>query len=97
MHTFVRVTKLTDIGGRSAYITNATGQHEEEDVLCCGGPVEDWKPYHDYERTHRRSSEPNNEGRELIVALPNDMSSLSIEELKSRMDSLAQQLIGKDS
>ena len=97
MHTFVRVTKLTDIGGRSAYITNATDQHEEEDVLCCGGPVEDWKPYHDYERTHRRSSEPNNEGRELIVSLPNDMSSLSIEELKSRMDSLAQQLIGKDS
>lgn len=97
MHTFVRVTKLPSIVGRSAYITNATGRHKAEDVLCCGGAVEDWKPYQTYEQTHQRSSEPNNEGRELIVSLPNDMSSLSSEDLKSSVDNLARQLIGKDS
>lgn len=98
MYTYVRVTKLPDIVGRSAYITNATGRHKAEDVLCCGGAVEDWKPYQTYERNHQRSSEPNNEGRELIVAIPNSWGSLIAKPLlKSRVDSLAQQLIGKST
>lgn len=98
MYTYVRATKLTDIVGRSAYITNKTGRHKEEDILYCGGAVEDWKPYQDYERTHQRSSEPNNEGRELIVALPNSWGGLIGKPLlKSRIDSLAKQLLGKDT
>ena len=98
MYTYVRATKLPDIVGRSAYITNKTGRHKAEDVLYCGGAVEDWKPYQDYERTHQRSSEPNNEGRELIVALPNSWGSLIARPfLKSRIDTLAKQLLGKDT
>ena len=98
MYTYVRATKLPDIVGRSAYITNKTGRHKAEDVLYCGGAVEDWKPYQNYERTHQRSSEPNNEGRELIVALPNSWGSLIAKPfLRSRVDSLAQKLIGKDT
>lgn len=98
MYTYVRATKLTDIVGRSAYITNKTGRHKAEDILYCGGAVEDWKPYQDYERTHQRSSEPNNEGRELIIALPNSWGSLIARPLlKSRIDSLAKQLLGKDT
>lgn len=98
MYTYVRVTKLPDIVGRSAYITNATGRHKAEDIVCCGGAVEDWKPYQTYERNHQRSSEPNNEGRELIVALPNSWGSLIARPLlKSRIDSLAKQLLGKDT
>jgi hypothetical protein len=98
MYTYVRATKLPDIVGRSAYITNATGRHKAEDIVCCGGAVEDWKPYQTYERNHQRSSEPNNEGRELIIALPNSWGGLIGKPLlKSRMDSLIQQLIGKNT
>lgn len=98
MYTYVRATKLHDIVGRSAYITNETGKHKEEDVVCCGGAVENWKPYHAYEREHQRSSERNNEGRELIVALPNAWASLIAKPfLKSRVDALARQLIGKST
>lgn len=98
MYTYVRATKLPDIVGRSAYITNKTGRHKAEDIVCCGGAVEDWKPYQTYERNHQRSSEPNNEGRELIVALPNSWGSLIARPLlKSRMESLIQQLIGKNT
>ena len=98
MYTYVRATKLTDIVGRSAYITNATGRHKAEDIVCCGGAVEDWKPYQDYERAHQRSSEPNNEGRELIIALPNSWGSMIARPfLKSRIDSLVQKLIGKNT
>lgn len=98
MYTYVRATKLPDIVGRSAYITNATGRHKAEDIVCCGGAVEDWKPYQTYERNHQRSSEPNNEGRELIIALPNSWGSLIARPLlKSRMESLIQQLIGKNT
>ena len=98
MYTYVRATKLPDIVGRSAYITNKTGRHKAEDIVCCGGAVEDWKPYQTYERNHQRSSEPNNEGRELIVALPNSWGSLIARPLlKSRMESFIQQLIGKNT
>lgn len=98
MYTYVRATKLPDIVGRSAYITNKTGRHKAEDILYCGGAVEDWKPYQNYERAHQRSSEPNNEGRELIIALPNSWGSLIARPLlKSRIDSLAKQLLGKDT
>lgn len=98
MYTYVRATKLPDIVGRSAYITNATGRHKAEDIVCCGGAVEDWKPYQTYERNHQRSSEPNNEGRELIIALPNSWGGLIGKPLlKSRMESLIQQLIGKNT
>ena len=98
MYTYVRATKLPDIVGRSAYITNKTGRHKAEDIVCCGGAVEDWKPYQTYERNHQRSSEPNNEGRELIIALPNSWGGLIGKPLlKSRMESLIQQLIGKNT
>lgn len=86
MYTYVRATKLPDIVGRSAYITNKTGRHKAEDILYCGGAVEDWKPYQDYERAHQRSSEPNNEGRELIIALPNSWGSLIARPLLKKQD-----------
>ena len=33
MYTYVRQTKLSNICGRSDYITNATGKHKQEDVF----------------------------------------------------------------
>lgn len=98
MYTFVRAVKLSNICGRSDYITNKTGKHSEEDVLCIGGATSDWTPYAQYEQTHQRSSEPNNEGRELIVALPNDWGRVLTKPfLANRADKLARKLIGKNT
>lgn len=96
MYTYARCTKLSDVGGRSDYITNKTGRHAAEDVLCVGGPTSDWQPYANYEQAHQRSSERNNEGRELIIALPNSWGSfIGKALLKSRVDSLTRKLLGK--
>lgn len=98
MYTYVRSVKLPDIRGRSAYITNKTGRHKDEDILCVGGSTSDWLPYVHYEKQHQRSSEQNNEGRELTVALPNSWGSfIGKALLKSRADSLAQKLLGKNT
>lgn len=98
MYTYVRSVKLPDIRGRSAYITNKTGRHKDEDILCVGGPTFDWLPYVQYEKQHQRSSEQNNEGRELTVALPNSWGNLINRPLlKNRVESLAKKLLGKNS
>lgn len=98
MYTYVRSVKLPDIRGRSAYITNKTGRHKDEDILYVGGPTSDWLPYVHYEKQHQRSSAQNNEGRELIVALPNAWGSfIGRPLLKSRVEALAKKLLGKDT
>lgn len=98
MYTYVRSVKLPDIRGRSAYITNKTGRHKDEDILCIGGPTSDWLPYVQYEKQHQRSSAQNNEGRELTVALPNSWGNLINRPLlKNRVESLAKKLLGKNS
>ena len=98
MYTYVRQTKLSNICGRSDYITNATGKHKQEDVLLIGGPISDWKPYADYEKSHQMSDEPNNQGRELTVALPNSWANLVNRPLlRSRVAALTEKLIGKDT
>lgn len=98
MYTYVRSVKLPDIRGRSAYITNKTGRHKDEDILCVGGPTSDWLPYVQYEKQHQRSSAQNNEGRELTVALPNSWGNLINRPLlKNRVESLAKKLLGKNS
>ena len=68
MQTFVRMSKLSDIVGRSDYISNPERQEDIVAAKCYA----DWKQYQAYERKHQRSNTPNNEGRELIIALPNE-------------------------
>lgn len=92
MQTFVRMSKLSNIVGRADYISNPARQEH----IVLARSYADWKPYQEFERTHQRSSKANNEGRELIIALPNEWAELSEVELASRMNELAQQiLIGK--
>ena len=89
MKTFVRMTKLHDIVGRSDYISNPDRQEKivaAENYAC-------WKDYQVFERKHQRSSEPNNEGRELIIALPNEWQQLSKSELSNRMNEIARLLL----
>ena len=89
MQTFVRMSKLSNIVGRSDYISNPKRQ---EDIVAARSYA-DWKPYQAYERTHQRSAKANNEGRELIIALPNEWQHLTELHLVSRMNELAQRLL----
>ena len=93
MKSFARMTKLTNIGGRADYITN---EKKQEAILAKSEAV-DWKPYQDFERANQRTATANNEGREMIVALPNEWASLPTKELHSRADILAQTAVGKST
>ena len=82
MNNFVRMSKLSNIVGRSDYISNPNRQ---ENILAKSTFI-DWKPYQEYERTHKKSSKANNEGRELIIALPNNWSEFSEPELITKIN-----------
>ena len=93
MKTFVRMSKLSDIVGRSDYISNP----DRQEHIVAAENYAHWKDYQAYERKHQRSSEPNNEGRELIIALPNEWYQLPKSELSERMNDIAKRLLpGRD-
>lgn len=91
MKLFARVTKLTNIAGRADYITNP----DRQECIVAASPAIDWEPYQEFERANRRSAEPNNEGREVVIALPNEWDRLPKEELSEKVDQLAASAIGK--
>ena len=93
MKSFARVTKLSNIGGRADYITN---EKKQEAILAKSEAV-DWKPYQDFERANQRTVTANNEGREMIIALPNEWSKLPPAELHARANIIAQTAVGKST
>lgn len=93
MKSFARATKLPNIGGRGDYISNPDRQ---EQIMAKSATV-DWEPYQEYERSHQKTAIKNNEGREIIVALPNEWANLPEQELWSRAHFLAVTAIGKST
>ncbi len=93
MNLFIRVTKLSNIVGRADYISNTNRQ---ENIVLNSDPI-DWKPYQDFEKSNKKTNTNNNEGREIIIALPNEWSSLSLEELKEKAIELAITSTGKST
>ncbi len=93
MKDFARVTKLGNISGRADYISNPARQ---EEILVKSEPV-DWTPYHQYELAHQKTSKANNEGREVVVALPNEWAKLPPSELFARVKKMAEIAAGKDT
>lgn len=91
MKSFARVTKLSNIGGRADYITN----EKKQEAILAKSEVVDWKPYQDFERANQRTATANNEGRELVIALPNEWAKLPTKELEARANTIAQTAIGK--
>lgn len=91
MQSFVRMSKLTDIVGRADYISN----EKRQEHIVIERSYADWKPYQEYERSHQKTNKANNEGRELIIALPNEWQNLSEIELTYRMNMLAQKVLPK--
>jgi len=68
MKAFARMIKLSNIQGRADYITD---EKRQENILAVSESV-NWKPYQSYERENPKSNVRNNEGREIIIALPNE-------------------------
>ena len=93
MKGFARMTKLYNIGGRTDYISNPKRQ---EEILAKSESV-DWKPYQEYEKSHQMSATRNNEGRELIIALPNEWAKIPPEQLQSKAQKVAETAIGKST
>lgn len=93
MQSFARVTKLPNIKGRGKYISDV---RKQEEILAQSAPV-DWTPYHEYEQAHQRTNTANNEGREVVVALPNEWATLPPAELSDRAQRLAEVAAGKST
>lgn len=94
MQNFVRMSKLSNIGGRASYITNS---EKQEEIVCQSAPI-DWKPYQDFEKANQKMEIRNNEGRELIIDIPNHWyTDLPKSELSSRVQTIVEAAIGKST
>lgn len=91
MKSFARCTKLPSIGGRAAYMSDPGKQ---EEIVLESEPV-DWQPYADYEATQHKTNKRQNEGREMMVSLPNDWYKLPKDELNRRVDTIAKATVGE--
>lgn len=91
---YSRVTKINNAAGRSDYISNPDRQ---EFIKLTGKSRDfDWKDYANFEKTNQKSFAQNNEARELVIALPNEMSErLTDKILDDFSHDLAQKLLGK--
>lgn len=95
MKGFVRMTKLSNIGGRADYISNPKRQ---EEILVKSESV-DWKPYQEFEMAKSKTLHEGKsiEGRELIIALPNRWAKLPPRKLQTVVHQIAVTSIGKST
>lgn len=91
MKSFARHTKLSNICGRVNYILN---EKKQEEIVCHGEYV-DFKEYADYEKSNQRTAIKNNEGREVIISIPNEWYGLPRNELYEKCQHLAEIACGK--
>ena len=92
--TFARQTKLNNVSGRSEYITDTKRQekivfHSKENLN------NSWEEYSDFEKKNQKSKDKNNEGREIIIALPHELEN-DIPKLEKIIDEYSFKLLGKD-
>lgn len=90
---YVQMSKISNAAGRSNYLNDKDRQ--EEIVLHESRMVYSWKEHAAFEKQHQKSSLANNEARELIIKLPNELD-MDRERLKEICSCLAESLIGSD-
>lgn len=89
---FARQTKLKNVVGRSEYISD--NQRQEHIVLHSQeNMIHSWNEYADYEKQNRKNKEENIQGREIIIALPNELDQ-DREKLKEVVDDYSFNLLG---
>lgn len=86
MKSFARHTKLSNICGRVDYITNEKKQEE----IVCHSEIVDFKEYAEFERNNKKTAIKNNEGREVVVSIPNEWYELPRNELYEKCQHLAE-------
>ena len=94
MKTFVRMTKLNNVMGRVDYITDPKRQEEivaSYESLCMDAVS--WHDIAQYERSHRKSESRNNEARELIIALPNNLVQLPPDQMTEFISDLVYEAV----
>ncbi len=91
---FARQTKLKNVVGRSQYISD--NQRQEHIVLHSQeNMIHSWNEYADYERQNKKNKEENIQGREIIIALPNELDQ-DREKLKEIVDDYSFNLLGEN-
>ena len=97
MKAFVRVTKLPNVVGRSKYISDPVRQ-EQVLISMATEAVQNlgWQTVAEFERRNQRSYKANNEGREVIIQLPNILETLPRKNLKDICDALALEVVGRE-
>ncbi len=92
---YSRVSKINNVVGRSDYISNP----DRQEFIKLTGKSRgfEWEEYAQFEKENQKSQEKNNEARELVIALPNEMSeSFSDDVLEEFSHELAQELLGNN-
>lgn len=91
-NVYSRQTKISNVVGRSDYISNE--KRQEKIVLHSKSSEFDWKDYVDFEENNKRTDKANNQARELVIALPNELA--DNENIKVCCDELAINLLGSN-
>lgn len=90
---YVQMSKISNAAGRSDYISNK--ERQEEIVMHQSRMAYSWKEHSAFEKQHQKSSADNNEARELIIKLPNELDT-DREKLKEICSCLAVSIIGPE-
>lgn len=91
-NVYARVTKISNAKGRSNYIQD---KEKQEEILVHEVSMKhDWDFYSKYERAKSNSDKSNNEAREFVIALPNELADNKM-QLKEVCDDLATRLVGQ--
>lgn len=91
-NVYSRQTKISNVVGRSDYISNE--KRQEHIILHSKSSEFDWKEYVDFEENNKRTDKANNQARELVIALPNKLA--DEDSLKKACDELAVNLLGSN-
>lgn len=92
--SFARQTKLSNVSGRSNYISNPSRQ--DNIVLHSTEHMQNsWNDYAKYERENTKSYAENNQGREIIIHLPHELSK-DKDKLKKVVDDYSKKVLGNN-
>lgn len=93
VNVYGRIAKISNVVGRSDYISN--DDRQEEIILHHSNMIYSWQEHSLFEQSHQKTNVKNNEALEIHIALPNSLSK-NEEKLKQVCDDLALNIIGSN-
>lgn len=92
-NVYGRVAKISNVVGRSDYITDE--KRQEEIVLHKENMQHSWQEHSAFEKAHQKTNVANNEALEIHYALPNSLAQ-DEEKLEQVCDDLAKSVVGEN-